>query len=75
MAGERGLVEVRVVLLGDVVLDGGRASRRFGGRGPLLALRSRRRLVATWTPAWVTAMGRSPADLVYSTRARTVPCL
>ncbi|GGQ03205.1 hypothetical protein GCM10010249_21820 [Streptomyces roseolilacinus] len=30
--------------------------------------------VATWTPACVTAMGRAPDVLVYSTRASTVPC-
>ncbi len=31
--------------------------------------------VATWTPACVTATGRPPALLAYSTRATTVPCL
>lgn len=31
--------------------------------------------VATWTPACVTAMGRPPVAFVYSTRARTSPCL
>ena len=31
--------------------------------------------VATCTPACVTATGRPPARLAYSTRATTVPCL
>ncbi len=32
-------------------------------------------LVATWTPAWVTAIGRPPLSFAYSTRASSVPCL
>ena len=31
--------------------------------------------VATCAPAWVIAIRRPPADFVYSTRARIVPCL